>query len=60
MGLFKNKKPNNVFTCEQCGVNFNSNEEFNEHQKQHTSGVSCESCPFDIAIEKILKLFKRK
>jgi len=60
MGLFKNEKSNNVFTCEQCSVNFHSNEEFNEHQKQHTSGVYCESCPFDIAIEKILKLFKRK
>ena len=45
--------------CEKCDAVFGSREKFNKHLENHSS-VSCESCPLDVAIEKITKLFKRK
>ncbi|GFN40667.1 MAG: hypothetical protein YK1309IOTA_2220004 [Marine Group I thaumarchaeote] len=41
-------------------MEFESKEKLNEHRKEHGSGIYCESCPIDVAIEKITRLFRRK
>jgi len=41
-------------------MEFESKEKLNEHRKEHESGIYCESCPIDVAIEKITRLFRRK
>ena len=35
-------------------------EELDEQQKRESSGVSCDSCPIDSAITKLISLFRRK
>ena len=46
--------------CEKCNSIFSSREKYDAHYSKHSSGVSCDSCPIDMAIEKIMKLFQRK
>jgi len=46
--------------CEKCDLVFNSREKFEKHLTSHSSKVTCEVCPIDVAIEKFLDLFKRK
>jgi len=45
--------------CEKCDKIFNSNEKYDAHYSEHSSGVSCESCPLDMVLGKIIGLFKR-
>lgn len=56
-----NDSKNNInkIYCEKCDAVFESREKFDKHFEKHSS-TSCESCPLDIAIEKLAKLFKRK
>ena len=35
-------------------------EELDEYQEHESSGLSCDSCPLDSAIQKLLSLFRRK
>ena len=35
-------------------------EELDEHQEHESSGVACDSCPLDSAIQKLVSLFRRK
>ena len=46
--------------CEKCDTVFNSKKKYEEHSSKHSSNVSCDSCPLDIAVEKIVNLFKRR
>lgn len=45
--------------CEKCDEIFDSREKYERHTLKH-SGVSCESCPIDMILEKIISFFKRK
>jgi len=45
--------------CEKCDKIFNSSEKYDAHYLEHSSGVSCESCPLDMVLGKIIGLFKR-
>tara|TARA_Y100000590_G_scaffold142218_2_gene163154 strand:- start:9552 stop:9704 length:153 start_codon:yes stop_codon:yes gene_type:complete len=36
------------------------NEELDKQQERESSGVSCDSCPIDSAITKLISLFRRK
>jgi hypothetical protein len=45
--------------CEKCDKIFNSREKYDAHSSEHSSVISCESCPLDIVLGKIIGLFKR-
>ncbi len=45
--------------CEKCDEVFNSKQKYDDHYSKHTSGVSCESCPIDSVLGKIIGLFKK-
>ena len=51
------RKNVNKIYCEKCNDVFESREKFDKHFKKHSS-VS-ESCPLDVAVDKIAKLFRR-
>lgn len=54
------KKENvNKIYCEKCNSVFESREIYDKHFEKHSSGVSCESCPLDMAIQKLVNLFRR-
>jgi len=57
--MYKAKKIVNKIYCEKCNSIYNSREKYEKHLKNH-SGVSCESCPLDVAVQKFVNLFKRK
>ncbi len=46
--------------CEKCDKLFNSREKYDSHYSKHSSGISCESCPLDVVLGKIIGFFKRK
>ena len=56
----KNKDNISKIYCEKCDTVFDSKKKYEAHSFKHSSGVSCESCPLDIAVEKIVNLFKRR
>lgn len=45
--------------CEKCDAIFDSRKKYEKHLDQH-SGISCESCPLDAAVEKLSRLFRRR
>jgi len=55
----KARKIINKIYCEKCNSIYNSREKYEKHLKNH-SGVFCESCPLDVAVQKFVNLFKRK
>lgn len=58
--MFSKKKGNlTKVYCEKCDSVFDSREKYEVHLQTHSSGVSCEACPLDTAVQKILRLFKR-
>lgn len=46
--------------CEKCDTVFDSKKKYDVHSSKHSSSVSCDSCPIDVAVEKIVNLFKRR
>ena len=47
--------------CERCDSIFQSREQFEKHfDSMHQSNVSCESCPIDTVISKLIGFFKKK
>ena len=44
--------------CEKCDQIFNSKQKYDDHSSKHSSVVSCESCPIDTVLGKIIGLFK--
>lgn len=54
-----NEKPESKFSCKECNVSFKSDEQLNLHLRNH-SEVYCESCPIDMTVREIKKLFARK
>jgi len=45
--------------CEKCNSIFKSRKQFEAHFDKHSGEISCEACPIDIAIQKIVTLFRR-
>ncbi len=45
--------------CEKCDEVFNSKQKYEDHLSKHSSGISCESCPIDSVLGKIIGLFKK-
>ena len=45
--------------CEKCNEVFSSRQKYDDHYSRHSSGVSCESCPIDTVLGKIIGLFKK-
>ncbi|MGI0072284.1 MAG: hypothetical protein ACREA3_00520 [Nitrosotalea sp.] len=43
--------------CKECNMEFESKEKLEEHQANHS--VYCDTCPIDMAIRGISKLFRR-
>ena len=58
--MVEQRRKNNVTKvyCLQCDSVFENREKFEKHFEKH-SGVSCESCPLDVAVQKFTNLFKR-
>ena len=46
--------------CEKCDELFDSKEKYEKHSSNHSSDLSCQSCPIDMILEKIIGFFKRK
>jgi hypothetical protein len=46
--------------CEKCDEIFDSKQKYETHTSKHSSDTSCESCPIDMILEKIIGFFKRK
>ena len=59
MEIHGDKKQNEKFKCNKCSVEFVSEQKLMDHQKDHASGIYCESCPIDMAISKLVKLLRR-
>lgn len=53
------KEHKSKFNCKECNMSFESEGQLNLHLKNHAE-VYCESCPIDMAIRGIKKLFQRK
>ena len=45
--------------CSRCDMVFDSREKFEKHMANHSS-VGCEVCPIDMAISKLIGLFKKR
>ena len=45
--------------CEKCDGVFTSQKKYEKHLDEH-AGVSCESCPLDVIVEKLAKFFRKK
>jgi len=58
----KESSKNNISKvyCEKCDLVFESRKQFEKHLDGHSSNTACEICPIDIAIAKLVNLFKRK
>lgn len=54
----KRQKVSKIY-CDKCDSIFESREKYDEHYSKHDS-TSCEACPLDVAIQKIVGFFKRK
>ncbi len=54
----KNENVNKIY-CEKCDSIFESRSSYDKHFEKHSSAVSCESCPLDMAIQKLVNLFRR-
>jgi len=47
------------YLCDECGATFFFKEGLEKHfQRQH--GIYCETCPIDIAVQKITDIFRQK
>ena len=60
MGEYTKKEKVSKIYCEKCDTLFHSRKKYDDHYSKHDSGVYCESCPLDVAVDKILGLFRRK
>ena len=49
----------NKIYCSKCNSIFESRKKFEKHLDEHYA-LSCETCPIDTAISKVVNLFKRK
>ena len=47
------------FVCTECGASFFTKEGLEKHF-QHQHGIYCETCPIDIAVQKITDIFRKK
>ncbi len=59
MDISPEKKNVSKIYCEKCDEIFNSKQKFDEHNSKHSSGLSCEACPIDTVLDKIIGLFKK-
>ncbi|MGI0062404.1 MAG: hypothetical protein ACREBA_08135 [Nitrosotalea sp.] len=52
-----NLEKDSKIKCTECNVEFESKEKLEEHKLEHHA--YCETCPIDMAIHGISKLFRR-
>jgi len=59
--MIESHKKENVakIYCEKCDSIFESKTKYQEHYQEHL-GISCESCPIDSVMQKIVNLFKKR
>ena len=56
--MSKTEDSESKFLCSDCNASFFTDHGLQRHyQWQH--GIYCESCPIDMAIEKIVNLFRK-
>ena len=56
--MSKTEDSESKFLCSNCNASFFTDQGLQRHyQWQH--GIYCESCPIDMAIEKIVNLFRK-
>ena len=56
--MSKTEDSQSKFLCSNCNASFFTDQGLQRHyQWQH--GIYCESCPIDMAIEKIVNLFRK-
>ena len=56
--MSKTEDSESKFLCSDCNASFFTDQGLRRHyQWQH--GIYCESCPIDMAIEKIVNLFRK-
>ena len=53
------KESKSEFSCKECNMSFESKEKLNLHLQNH-SEIYCETCPMDMAIRGIKRLFQGK
>jgi len=47
------------YLCDKCAASFFTKEGLEKHfQRQH--GIYCETCPIDMAVQKITEIFRQK
>lgn len=51
-------RPDKVY-CSKCDLVFRSRTEFDRHLLDHSVGSRCEVCPLDMAVAKVIGLFRR-
>lgn len=56
--LYMVTQKDSEFVCGECKISFNTKNELKKHRQNHTDAY-CASCPIDMAIHGIKKLFKR-
>ncbi len=52
-----NQKKESENKCVECDMSFETKEKLEQHKENHS--VSCSTCPIDMAIRGISKLFRR-
>ena len=52
-----NLEKDSKIKCAECNAKFDSKEKLEEHKANHSA--YCETCPIDMAIRGISKLFRR-
>jgi peptide subunit release factor 1 (eRF1) len=58
MIIMDSQRKENKIKCGECNMEFESKEKLEEHKTNH-SAVYCDTCPIDMAIRRISKLFRR-
>jgi len=57
--LSRGSNSQSEYLCNECGASFFFKEGLEKHfQRQH--GIYCETCPIDIAVQKITDIFRKK
>jgi len=55
----KDRQDTSKIYCEKCDAVFVSRTKYERHLDRH-SGSSCESCPLDAAVERLIDLFRKR
>ncbi|KAF6242502.1 hypothetical protein C6988_07420 [Nitrosopumilus sp. b1] len=56
---FKKRTNVNKVYCSKCDLVFDSRSEFEKHLQKHSGSTTCDACPIDTVINKLLGFFKK-